>query len=134
MEVVTYKTKVGSGRMHPDLAFFAMLFILLNAYCCNAFVIVKSNNSFRCSGRLDECLFEEELELELLMNPYVSRMLVSYKIKPTPGIAGQPAIACGKPQDAANPQYNTCIAEVKRDLHLCVQGSIFTRCGGNNPP
>ncbi|KAG6720835.1 hypothetical protein I3842_03G082400 [Carya illinoinensis] len=123
MEVVTYKTKVGSGRMHHDLAFFAMLIILFNAYCCNASVIVKSNSSFQCNGRLDECLFEEELELELLMNPYVSRMLIDYP-RPKTDKPGEPAIACGHAQDP----YDVCISKIKNKYNLCVKDSIFKRC------
>ncbi|KAF5480180.1 hypothetical protein F2P56_000946 [Juglans regia] len=123
MVVVTYKTKVGSGRMHPDLAFFAMLFILLSAYCCSASVIVKSNNSFRCSGHLDECLFEEELELGLLMNPYASRMLEIHYPRPKTDVPGEPAIACGHSKDP----YNVCIKKILSEHHLCILNNMFKR-------
>ncbi|KAG6660682.1 hypothetical protein CIPAW_03G122000 [Carya illinoinensis] len=100
-------------------AFLAMLLLLmimmlLNAYCCSPAVLAKSNTSFRCSdGRLDECLIEEDLELELgfLMNPYVSRILDGVQ-KGTSG-TGDPnhpaAKTCGKPQDTV--QY--CTTNVK---------------------
>lgn len=60
--------------IYPLAIVFVML-ILLNAYCCGAAVLIKSNTTVRCNGRLDECLIEDDLELELLMNPYISRML-----------------------------------------------------------
>ena len=52
-----------------------LIVLLLNAYCCGAAVIVKSNTTVHCNGRLDECLIEDDLELEFLINPYISRVL-----------------------------------------------------------
>ncbi|GMY12870.1 hypothetical protein FCV25MIE_08109 [Fagus crenata] len=68
------EVKYAKGGTYP-LALFVMLMLLLNAYCCDATVLVKSNTTVRCDGRLDECLIEDDLELELVINPYISRML-----------------------------------------------------------
>jgi hypothetical protein len=73
MEV--YNTK-GVIIMYPLAVFAIMLMILLNGYgCAAAAALVKTNTTFRCDGRLDECLIEDDLQLEFLMNPYVSRVL-----------------------------------------------------------
>jgi hypothetical protein len=55
MEV--YHTK-GVIIMSPVAVFAIMLMILHNGYGCAAAaaVLVKSNTTFRCDGRLDECL------------------------------------------------------------------------------
>jgi hypothetical protein len=74
MEV--YSTK-GFIIMYP-LPFFAIMLILLNGYAsasAAAAVLVETNTTFRCDGRLDECLLEDDLQFEFLMNPYVSRVL-----------------------------------------------------------
>ena len=68
------EVKNAKGGTYP-LALFVMLMLLLNAYCCDAAVLVKSNTTVRCNGRLDECLIEDDLELEFLINPYISRVL-----------------------------------------------------------
>ena len=68
------EVKNAKGGTYP-LALFVMLMLLLNAYCCDAAVLVKSNTTIRCDGRLDECLIEDDLELEFLVNPYISRVL-----------------------------------------------------------
>jgi hypothetical protein len=127
MEV--YNTK---GVIMYPLAFFAML-ILLNGYCCGgaAVVLVKSNTTFRCDGRLDECLIEDDLELEFLMNPYVSRVLSGTGgPKPLTGgtdVRTKPIVQppCAGPRDA----YGTCIAKFKDpDNHPCVPNSKYDRC------
>ena len=68
------EVKKAQGGTYP-LALFVMLMLLLNAYCSDAAVLVKSNTTVRCDGRLDECLIEDDLELEFLINPYISRVL-----------------------------------------------------------
>ncbi|GMY12869.1 hypothetical protein FCV25MIE_08111 [Fagus crenata] len=68
------EVKKAKGGTYP-LALFVMLMLLLNAYCSDAAVLVKSNTTVRCDGRLDECLIEDDLELEFLINPYISRVL-----------------------------------------------------------
>ncbi|KAG6721558.1 hypothetical protein I3842_03G117300 [Carya illinoinensis] len=112
-----------------------MIMMLLNAYCSSAAVLAKSNTSFRCSsGRLDECrLIEEDLELELelefLMNPYVSRILadgrgrsIAYKTKEP----NKPVITCGKRGDS----YNSCTHKpIKGKPTKCVPTrSKYSRC------
>ena len=69
-----WKLKKEQRGIYPRAIVFVML-ILLNAYCCGAAVFVKSSTTVCCNGRLDECLIEDDLDLELLMNPYISRML-----------------------------------------------------------
>ncbi|KAB1211538.1 hypothetical protein CJ030_MR6G013280 [Morella rubra] len=104
--------KKGGILLLYHLAFLVML-ILLDSYCCGAAVLVKSNSSFRCDGRLDECLIEEDLELEFLMNPYVSRILAKNGKNPQSGNRDNPAFAsCGKPNDS--PQYARCIDKIKK--------------------
>uniref|UniRef100_A0A2N9FIM5 Uncharacterized protein n=1 Tax=Fagus sylvatica TaxID=28930 RepID=A0A2N9FIM5_FAGSY len=70
------EVKNAKGGTYPLALMFVMLIVLLlNAYCCGAAVIVKSNTTVHCNGRLDECLIEDDLELEFLINPYISRVL-----------------------------------------------------------
>ncbi|KAG6660677.1 hypothetical protein CIPAW_03G121500 [Carya illinoinensis] len=98
-----------------------MIMMLLDAYCCGASVLAKTNTSFRCSsGRLDECLIEEDLELELgfLMNPYVSRILAD---QPGTGKTEDPnkpaAKPCGGPND--NIQYCTSKPKPSKNQKPC---------------
>ena len=79
--------------IYPLAIVFVML-VLLNAYCCGAAVLVKSNTTARCNGRLDECLIEDDLELELLTNPYISRMLSDPPSHPTQRAVGSRGPAC----------------------------------------
>lgn len=81
------------GGIYP-LAFFVML-ILLNAYCrTDAAILVKSNTSVQCNDRLGECLTEDEVELEYLMSPYISRMLDDPPKHPAPAAVYYPDKAC----------------------------------------
>jgi hypothetical protein len=123
MEV--YNTK-GVIIMYP-LAVFAIMLILLNGYsCAAAAVLVKTNTTFRCDGRLDECLIEDDLELEFLMNPYVSRVLDSKPGSPTQNSLHENTPVCGgvpynctpQPSKSPNPKgcnppgvYNKCASE-----------------------
>ncbi|XP_041005750.1 uncharacterized protein LOC121250638 [Juglans microcarpa x Juglans regia] len=108
-----------------------MIMILLNAYCCSVVVVGKSNTSVQCSGsRLDECLIDEDLELELgfLINPYVSRMLADHGPKSRPNSSNnKPAFnePCGKSGDAG---YSECIAKHKPNPHECLRKHIYGRC------
>ncbi|KAF5480599.1 hypothetical protein F2P56_001335 [Juglans regia] len=122
------------GGIHTPasiLAMLMMIMMLLNAYCCGASVLAKSNTSFRCSsGRLDECLIEEDLELELgfLMNPYVSRILAGSDSKPpNSSNKDKPAYPepCGKSGD---PGYSECIAKQKSNNNQCVRKGTYQRC------
>ena len=70
----------GKGGIYPLALLFVML--TLYSYCCGAAVLVQSNTStVRCNGRLGECLIEDDLELEFLMNPYINRLLATKKTK-----------------------------------------------------
>ncbi|KAG7986477.1 hypothetical protein I3843_03G083000 [Carya illinoinensis] len=109
MEVQNTK---GGGKHTLAIMLCVMLIVLLNGYCCGAAVLVKSNSSFQCNGRLEECLFElEELDLELLVNPYVSRMLKQGAGDVHPAMnaleASKAAIPCGQPGDP----IGSCVAK-----------------------
>ena len=67
--------------------FFVML-MLINAHYCGAAVLIKSNASVRCDDHPSECLIKDEVELEYLMNPYISRMLAD----PPKEYAGEDAV------------------------------------------
>ncbi|KAG2716235.1 hypothetical protein I3760_03G114500 [Carya illinoinensis] len=114
-----------------------MIMMLLNAYCCGASVLVKSNTSFRCSeGRLDECLIEEDLELELefLMNPYVSRILANGKSQPNSSDPDKPIYPepCGSPGDP--PGYSSCTSNSQQgNHHQCVRNHVQDRCQPSQP-
>ena len=66
------EVKKAKGGTYP-LALFVMLMLLLNTYCCDAAVLVKSKTTVSCDGRLNECLIEDDLEF--LVNPFISRVL-----------------------------------------------------------
>jgi len=67
----------GKGGIYPLAISFVMVMLLINAYCCaGAAVVVESNTTtVRYNGRLEESLIEYDLELEYLMNPYLTRIL-----------------------------------------------------------
>ncbi|KAG7986476.1 hypothetical protein I3843_03G082900 [Carya illinoinensis] len=102
MEV--HNTK-GGGKHTLAIMLCVMLIVLLNGYCCGAAVLVNSNSSFQGDGRLEECLFElGELDLELLVNPYISRMLKQGAGDDHPAMdaleASKVAIPCGQRGDS----------------------------------
>nr|POF16649.1 hypothetical protein CFP56_69300 [Quercus suber] len=99
------------GGIYP-VAFFVML-MLINAHCCGAAVLVKSNASVRCDDHPSECLIEDEVELEYLMNPYISRMLVDPP-KEHPG------------EDAVYKPDKAC--EDKCSNHRCLKRHNTYRC------
>jgi hypothetical protein len=130
MEV--YNTK-GVIIMSPLAVFAIMLMILLNGYACAAAaaaVLVKSNTTFRCDGRLDECLIEDDLQFEFLMNPYVSRVL-AVDSKGNPLNPNSPFFKeCG-----SAPSYDQCVAELKNpDGTKCVNKGAYNRCPPPKPP
>ncbi|KAM3760924.1 hypothetical protein ACB098_01G230000 [Castanea mollissima] len=67
----------GKGGLYPLAISFVMVMLLINAYCCaGAAVVVESNTTtVRYNGRVEESLIEYDLELEYLMNPYLTRIL-----------------------------------------------------------
>ena len=68
----------GKGGIYPLAILFVMVMLLIYPYCCaGAAVVVESNTTTvrYNNGRIEESLIEYDLELELLMNPYVSRVL-----------------------------------------------------------
>jgi hypothetical protein len=125
---LVYDTK-GVIIMYP-LAVFAIMLILLNGYgCAAAAVLVKTNTTFRCDGRLDECLIEDDLELAFLMNPYVSRVLANDPPKHHGNDAGNPDKApfesCAGPKDP----YGKCIDKFKTpNNHGCVPRPPYGKC------
>lgn len=77
----------GKGGIYPLAIVFVMVMLLINPYCCaGAAVVVKSNTTTvrYNNGRLEESLIEYDLELELLMNPYATRILAGVKPSPSP--------------------------------------------------
>ena len=84
----------GKGGIYP-LAIFVMV-MLLNAYCCaGAAVVVESNTTtVRYNGHVEESLMEYDLELEFLMNPYITRILRTPP-KPVTNGSKNPNKACG---------------------------------------
>ena len=77
----------GKGGIYPVALWFVMVMLLINAYCCaGAAVVVESNTTtvWYNNGRVEESLIEFDLELEYLMNPYVSRMLKPQESHPGP--------------------------------------------------
>ena len=68
----------GKGGIYPLAILFVMMMLLIYPYCCaGAAVVVESNTTTvrYNNGRIEESLIEYDLELESLMNPYVSRIL-----------------------------------------------------------
>lgn len=94
------------------LASMVIIFFLKINHCGTAF-IVKSNTSYKCNSRLDECRMVEtfnselEWELDMMMNSNVVRILVSGSGTGTGGTgnANQP---WQKP--CPHPQYHSCPA------------------------
>ena len=82
------------GGIYP-VAFFVML-MLINAHCCGAAVLVKSNASAWFDDHPSERLIEDEVELEHLMNPYISRMLADPPQHPAEDAVYKPDKACEK--------------------------------------
>ncbi|WRX21805.1 hypothetical protein QQP08_014292 [Theobroma cacao] len=66
----------------------------------------KSNTTFRCSGRLNDCLIAEDMELELLMDSHISRMLIGANGKATIDFTNvaHKTVPCGPGK-----QYGPCI-------------------------
>jgi hypothetical protein len=127
MEV--YNSK-GVMVMSPLAVFAIMLMILLNGYgCAAAAVLVKTNTTFRCDGRLDECLIEDDLQLEFLMNPYVSRVLAAGD---TSGGSLNPNSAAFKACEQKH-TYAECVAKFKPDHHKCEQNGVYNKSCGNKP-
>jgi hypothetical protein len=128
MEV--YNTK-GVIIMYP-LAVFAIMLILLNGYSCAATaVLVKTNTTFRCDGHLDECLIEDDLELEFLMNPYVSRVLGNQPGSPTQNSLDGNIPACGE----RNHRYGNCISQPSESPNPkgCNPKYVYSKCASHRP-
>ncbi|XWS41013.1 hypothetical protein CRYUN_Cryun17cG0044700 [Craigia yunnanensis] len=93
-----------------SLALFVMVMLIFNTNCCIAAVLMeKSNTSFPCGGgRLDDdcSLIAEDIELELLMDSYISRMLIGGNVKVTIDFtkAAKKTVNCGY-----GTQYGPCM-------------------------
>jgi len=117
--------KKGFIIMHP-LAFFAIMLILLNGYAAAA-VLVETNTTFRCDGRLDECLIQDDLELEFLMDPFLSRVLADQ----TTGSYGQQAVS--QPDSSTfdeckpSPTYSCSAKPGNQNNHPASCPSVFSR-------
>ncbi|XP_021297630.1 uncharacterized protein LOC110426674 [Herrania umbratica] len=90
-----------------SLALFVMLMLFeANGGRAAEMLMEKSNTTFRCSGRLDDCRIAEDMELELLMDSHISRMLIGSDGKAVIGftnVAGK-IIPCGP-----GTQYGPCV-------------------------
>jgi len=129
MEV--YNTKGARVIIMSPLAVFAiMLMILLNGYGCAAVaVLVKTNTTFRCDGRLDECLLEDDLQFEFLMNPYVSRVLGASTGTSTASLNAEKPV-----YKDCKPAYNSCVhPPEKKDNHPCDNPNVYSKSCGNQP-
>ena len=107
----------GKGGIYPLAILFVMV-MLLNAYCCaGAAVIVKSNTTTvrYNNGRLDESLIEYDLELEFLMNPYISRILQDGGSHITP--------------QTLNPGSTPCEGNCNPPSDCTDRRSVYGRCG-----
>ena len=93
------------GGLYPVALLSFVMLILLNAYCCNAAVVVKSNTTTvrYNNGRLEESLIEYDLELEFLMNPYISRVLDSDPYHPTFQTGNPQSTPCEPTKENPNP-------------------------------
>ncbi|KAB1218851.1 hypothetical protein CJ030_MR3G018272 [Morella rubra] len=107
------------GILLNHLALFLVMLILLDSSfsCGAAHVLVKSNFSFRCDGRLEECVIAEDLELDFLMKPYVSRILANAG-KTGPLNPTKPGVPCGNLKKDP-PAYAICIQKSKPNNHKC---------------
>ena len=106
----------GKGGIYP-LAFFVMLMLLINGYCCaGAVVLVKSNvTTVRYNDRLEESLIEYDLELEFLMNPYISRMLGNGQKAGSIYTSGDPKHpACQPPKKCSESRGGNCKSTYER--------------------
>ncbi|XVE72331.1 hypothetical protein DITRI_Ditri11bG0031100 [Diplodiscus trichospermus] len=96
-------------RKGDFLLAFAVMIILLEANGCRAALLVKSNTTYHCNGRLDECRIAADVELEfgLVMNANIIRILQG-------GSNLHPGVAANNPHKPAFPCKNqpnsNCIA------------------------
>ena len=66
----------GTEGKYTLVPFLVILILLFYPYCsAAAAILVKSNTTVHCNGGLNECLIEDEVELDFTMNPYVTRIL-----------------------------------------------------------
>ncbi|GMN67777.1 hypothetical protein TIFTF001_036835 [Ficus carica] len=100
--------------MVTTMAMLVLVISCMNANCCRAAVLLKSNATYQNCGNGGEAdeyhcrLIAEDLELELLFDSHVSRMLGGDG--PDPGTGGtgngkKPAKPCG-PSNPGNPYCN----------------------------
>ncbi|EOY03719.1 Uncharacterized protein TCM_018838 [Theobroma cacao] len=107
-----------------SLALFVML-MLFEANSCRAaeMLMEKSNTTFRCSGRLNDCLIAEDMELELLMDSHISRMLIGANGKATIDFTNvaHKTVPCGPGK-----QYGPCINPKQKKFRTIAMASIGT--------
>ena len=71
------------------------MLMLINTHCCGAAFLVKSKAPVRCNDHPSECLIKDKVELEYLMNPYISQMLADPpKEHPSEDAVYKPDKAC----------------------------------------
>ena len=107
----------GKGGIYPLAISFMMVMLLINAYCCaGAAVVVESNTTtVRYNGHVEESLMEYDLELEFLMNPYISRILQDGGSHITP--------------QTLNPGSTPCEGNCNPPSDCTDRRSVYGRCG-----
>ena len=112
-----------SPAMVTTMAMLVLVISCMNANCCRAAVLLKSNATYQNCGNGGEAdeyhcgLIAEDLELELLFDSHVSRMLGT---APDPGTSntvkpGQAAEPCGK----TNPGKPYCSPTAEKPKENC---------------
>ena len=111
------KVQKGMGGIYPVAILSVMVMLHINAYyCAGAAVVVKSNTTTvrYNNGRGEESLIEYDLALELLMNPYTTRMLTDpkagsiYKTGDKDRPACQPPSPCSGGGNCPSTYLRTC--------------------------
>lgn len=110
----------GTEGKYPLVPFLVILILLFYPYCSAAAAfLVKSNTTVHCNGGLNECLIEDEVDLDFMMNSYETRILQE---------AGQATSATKNPDKETCQYVPTCVGSKK-----C--GSSFNRgCGQKATP
>ena len=96
-------------RKGDFLLAFVVMIILLKTNCCRAALLVKSNTTYQCNGRLEEYRIAEDVELELglVMNSNVIRILQSGN---TPSVTAGTENPSTPVQENCPTAYGNCIA------------------------
>nr|POF02115.1 hypothetical protein CFP56_56758 [Quercus suber] len=103
----------GKGGIYHLAILFVMVMLLIYPYCCaGAAVVVESNTTTvrYNNGRIEESLIEYDLELELFMNPYVSRILKQGDSVTKPALNPNREVCTGSCGTNCKPYDRVCAA------------------------